>query len=800
MTKKYTIKKLPSKQLAYFDCKKHHDYYYALKTIVDNGEYPTILQVSNLAKGEQHYLKAGTELWKKNILDLIKKKQEEWKLHGGNIYIKISKTIDKYIDQGKRPTKSLICLESGVGPNYLYWKSHPFQSVLLNRITKECHLYDLMKQKKKQKKRIQQINEEQANIPTDMKPLITTSYTLDNLHSLILNNDNTDLNTYKSIALTIHKTKYTIPLSQIMYEKRKRRTKLRKYYILENTFNPSRIILFHALIYILFTLSNSPNTMKNTLLQILNYLDFCDDHSNIYVPLNVKQARLGYQSYVNDLVQRVSLSKLSNNTANTLQNSIIRFITKIFPDPSVNTTIFRKIHKIPKYESPNKTVVSNTQAIEAIAYYYHFFTKITKIVLDEKTTFPCVITIMDTKYLCVPYGEKTIYQDKANTISDYIFSFFDINTSSLHSFEEISSKLETNDTYRRGREIAALRKQHKRFLSKINIMNGDIYNPYRIRLAQYAFQAFYMLFAALTGMKDSELYNFSWGKNDEFDIQKTSKKGVVTIKPRASYKEMTYEIQRFGITLLRQATKLRRYLLKNNNCDKFFFTGHSDDISFNAIQAGCYAGTILKLHQTINPKLPSISTQKFRVFKNQTIMTQNNGNAWIASVMLGHSLKTNATYYQNKVKYQQEKELYNFAKAMISTTKRSTNQDNAFTCDSYEQPEYSIENSTLTCDNIFACFICKKYKLYPDKEDIHKLLSLRYVIYRINQKRTFNAEHFNQVLKPVDQMAETLLRIMLREYNCKTMMKNLQTKVYNHAQLHPYWDFKLRYLYNLGIL
>jgi len=799
MDKKYTIKKMPSKKSSYFDCKKHQDYYYALKTIVDYGEYPTIVQVSNLAKCEESYLKSSTKLWKKNILALIKKKQEEWKLHGGNIYIKISKTIDKYIDQGKRPTKYSICLESGVGPNYLYWESHSFQSVLLNRIKKECHLYDLMKQKKKEKKRIQKITEKQASIPTDMKPLITVSYTLENLHLLIIDND-TDINTYKSISLTIYKTKYTVPLSQIMYEKRKRPTKLRKYYILENTFNPSRIILLHTLIHILFPLRNSLNTMNNTLLQILNYLDFCDDHSNIYIPLNVKQARLGYQSYVNDLVQRISLSQLSNTTANTLQNSAIKFITKIFPDPNVNTKIFKKIHKIPKYESSNKTQVNNRQAIEAVTYYYHFFTKITKIVLDEQTIFPCVITIQNTKYLCIPYGQRTIYQENANTTSDYIFSYFNINTPSLHTFKEISSQLKKNDKYERERENAARKKQYKKFLSKINIMNDNMYNPYRIQLAQYAFQAFYMLFAVLTGMKDSELYNFSWGTNDEFDIQKTFKKGVVTIKPRSSYREMTYEIQRFGITLLRQATKLRRYLLKNNNYDKFFFTGHSDHISNNAIQTGSYAQAILQSHQTINPKLPSIGTRQFRVFKNQTIITQNNGNAWLASVMLGHSLKTNATHYQDKVKHQQEEELYNFAKAMISTTKRSTNQDNTFTCDSYEQPEYSIDNSTLTCDNIFACFICKKYKLYPDKEDIHKLLSLRYVIYRINQKRTFNEEHFNQVLKPVDQMAETLLHIMLREYNCKTIMKNLQTKVYNHAQLHPYWDFKLRYLYDLGIL
>jgi hypothetical protein len=157
-------------------------------------------------------------------------------------------------------------------------------------------------------------------------------------------------------------------------------------------------------------------------------------------------------------------------------------------------------------------------------------------------------------------------------------------------------------------------------------------------------------------------------------------------------------------------------------------------------------------------------------------------------------------HYQGRDKKQREAEMYRFANAMVQAARITSEQTSDTQCGSYDEPEFITESKGLTCDNIFACFICKKYRIHADEDDIHKLLSLRYIIHRIGTTRAFTEEHFKTVLEPVSEMAMGYLKAMVVTYQCSVLINEIQTKVYHRAILHPYWEFKLKYLYDIGVL
>lgn len=798
INQKHQIKKMP--YLKHFENEYHKRIYIALKQTVDNGMRPLKIPILRLAGLDRGYFEYGKQSWKQDMLKLIETKELEWQQHGGIEYIKIDKIIDEKIKKRECPSESVVLQAAGFSDMYFRDKDnfYPFREKLFKRIKSECLAFENAKILERELIQEQLAKQMLESIPDEMELLRIEGFTAEELFETFFQN-NASEEICKSVGLLLPEIRESaIPFSHVMYAERERvPTNSRSYYINPGSFNISRIPILYALIQLAYKNRNNPNTLLSTLKEVLEYLDYCDNLDEHFIPANKEGAREGYQSFILHLRKKISLNTLSSGSGNIIQNKVIVFLKFIFPNHDDRHYIFKKIKKIKRDYNSNSNEVEDNSAMYAITYYAQFFLKVCKLLFDEKTIFPCAISIQEKHYLCIPYNDILIHHESPILVDRSPFQYYNVNTGSFRTINEIAPLDEHFSEYHRSNKMRGL----KNIESIAKDINSNFNHRYRLQLAERAFQAFYMLLSAITGMKDSELANLRWGDDDQLDIEKTASKGIVTIKPRAHYKEMNYEIHRYGVTLLRQAVKLRRYLLQGYQSENFFFIGCGANISItSALKSGKYGGEIIRKHQVINPDLPRIGTRKLRIFKSSQIMKQSNGNAWLASVMLGHSLSVNISHYQSKAKKERESELRQFAELMLQNIKNRKNDNSKPICESYDTPEFFFENKALTCDNIFACFICKKHRLHPDEEDIHKLLSLRYVIQRINTARAFSKEHFDTVLQPVDEMTLALLKLMATKYGCGALINTIQDRVYKKAELHSYWDFKIRYLYELGVI
>ncbi len=738
---------------------------------------------------KQIYKEAGVSTFQRRINNKynqrFKKRFErvdsKWLKSGGSDYKKLKAELEKILDEDKKPSEGIVGRRAGYGSILLdsYAKKFPNHKTFLwrKKLAKEIKEGVIIWEKNKEQNRLNNLKRQcHGETPSD-------------LYDKYIQNTQ-DIEEYKNIKIKYDHMTISIDLGAYMFK---------DYKNLES-FTPKRKPLLDAIIKLAYSyLDKSPVTGESMTRRFLRFLKFVYDN-NLPLPIEPNNARYVAQEYRNYCIN----SKTSQNTNAINFNLTLICFKHLFENPDVYAKTFKGIKKIKRQDKKNSTYANIDDVGYAISYYYNFFTKVSDFIFEKKS-FPYKLTLNGKETLLVPFNKRFFITK--DTLSNNISwqRYIDFDNGKLRSEKDMLQNIQFLSPDRNSKSNhtkSDYTSEYTRYLKKrkaiIDDANSNHLHEARLELAQRAFKAFYMLFAAFTGMKDSELASFEWPDDEKIESTKSTIMNVAVIKPRANYKEIHLTINRIGVPLFKKALKLRKYLLQGNTCPKFFFTGYLNQVDYGTtLTQGNYGSQCISRHKVAHPNLPMIGTKKLRVFKNKMVLSITKGDMWLASASIGNSLRVNAEHYQGESEEKKDTQLNYFVENMVRQLKEYDNETITpqGKCESHNNPESINEGETLNCNNPFDCFKCKHYYATTDQETIHKLISLQYIIKRIQSKRAYNDIHFDEIMRPIEKKIERILIAMAIRYDLGNILNEITTLVFKKEILHPYWAFRLHHLF-----
>jgi hypothetical protein len=303
-------------------------------------------------------------------------------------------------------------------------------------------------------------------------------------------------------------------------------------------------------------------------------------------------------------------------------------------------------------------------------------------------------------------------------------------------------------------------------------------------------------------MNDSTAASLKW--TSDFKLEKNKHK-FRNIKYRAGNKIVEFQIQSKFLKDFNKYLLLRDYLLNGKEFDYLFFYGYNKNIYFNNAQKKGTFSSIINgyFKKKIDPNLPIINSKQLRV--NKTYQVIKSDGIIAASQLAQSSISTIITSYLGE---SQKSTDYQFSEYFDTLNKKifeksSTEKEIAIgRCKKTNTPDKKFAPIIFqnNCDYNEGCLFCTNFRLHVDKIDLQKLYSLKYVIneckYVAKDENHFISIYGN-VLKRIISIEEEIIN------TSKLSKKDLQKyekDVFENENLHPYWEYKLNTLINMGVL
>ncbi|HGJ7737426.1 TPA: hypothetical protein ACJXY4_005384 [Pseudomonas aeruginosa] len=354
----------------------------------------------------------------------------------------------------------------------------------------------------------------------------------------------------------------------------------------------------------------------------------------------------------------------------------------------------------------------------------------------------------------------------------------------------------------------------------LDAANRDERYWHRLNVAGLAVKAYASLFLMITGATPTEFQQFNYA--DALDIEKSPlKKELSAVKFRAGGKATLYSIgQGTGLPLLKEYLKLREWILNGATHERLFFSMPSADervsdskefYEFNVVYL------LPKFFKTISgtfldPKVPRLSSRKMRKYKSLVMHAAGVSPSTVAAT-LNHSVAVNLSTYSEATPEQQEAEFGQFWQAMrhaakVTVERSLRSAEGEITtatghCDGFNQPIPLRDLGTIAikpnCRTQYGCLYCEHYICHSDEEDLHKILSLQYVINSV-RKVAPDAPHAEALYKELSIRVEFILEALAeRSDEIKQLVEAIKTKVFEYGELTPFWESRLSRYEKMGV-
>ncbi|CAD5378739.1 conserved hypothetical protein [Pseudomonas sp. OF001] len=357
--------------------------------------------------------------------------------------------------------------------------------------------------------------------------------------------------------------------------------------------------------------------------------------------------------------------------------------------------------------------------------------------------------------------------------------------------------------------------------ANLQAANEDSRHWHRLNAAGLAAKSYAALFLMITGATPTEFAQFSY--SDALEVEKSPiRKELSAVKFRAGGKSTIYNIGRdTGLPLLKQYLKLREWILDGVKHEYLFFTMPE----FNQLRSSKrvfselhVTQAITTLHRSISgvfldPKVPRLSPRKMRKYKSNGMHTAGLSPSDVA-VSLNHTEAVNLSTYADATPEQLEAEFGQFwqairhaAHVVRERSQAAMGADIATAaghCDGFNQPIPVDDFGTVAiepnCRTQYGCLYCEHYICHSDEEDIHKLLSLQYVINAV-RKSASDATHVEALYKELSIRIEFILDVLgERSDVVKHLVEAIRVKVLKYGELTAFWEARLSRYEKMGVI
>ncbi|WP_331351989.1 hypothetical protein [Cellvibrio sp. UBA7671] len=510
-------------------------------------------------------------------------------------------------------------------------------------------------------------------------------------------------------------------------------------------------------------------------------------------------ARLAFEKYSVRLAIQLACEAITSYTALTRQNIFKWLLLGCFPQDGHYIT-----HGIASFSSKrgHHKVPEEAEVTRFAQVTYLIGFTVTDFIVENKT-FPLHLEVASFKKYIFPFNSACPgqYPKAFDAVNRETGEFESLDTL-MQRFPN-SPKRITNYYLKRAR--AQLQKS-----------NEDMRCTARLRLASIAVAAYTLLLQLITGMSPAELRGIKYSDVVEAGTGQVTAE-LSSIKNRARGKKTYYSLGgKIGRRILLDYLRIRNWLLDGKDCDYLFarlgrtgsYTG-----SFLKLDRGYSKSAIERIRKFVDDeKLKYIGPSQARKYKSLVFHELKIPNKLTASI-LNHTEKTNAVNYAETSPERSQIEFHNYWESVrrhaATIIHRNTNNDDSLVtpsgvggCNSFRNPSTSFERAPLVpdCTTQFGCLYCDHYIFHADFEDLHKLLSLKYVIQEI-RKCASSIEHSTKLLQDLMiRIDQVVLGVSEISENHKLIVSQSNHRVFELGDLTAFWEARLRRLELSGVV
>lgn len=357
--------------------------------------------------------------------------------------------------------------------------------------------------------------------------------------------------------------------------------------------------------------------------------------------------------------------------------------------------------------------------------------------------------------------------------------------------------------------------------ANLDAANEDERHWHRLQVAGLAAKAYASLFVMITGATPTEFDQFSYA--DALEVEKSPvKKELSAVKFRAGGKATLYNIGRdTGLSLLKEYLKLREWILNGATHEGLFFTMPATGARVSTNHEFSYLKTTDMMSRFfrsvsgtfLDPKVRILSPRKMRKHKSLGMHSAGVSPSTVAA-NLNHSEAVNLSTYSEATPEQQAAEFGRFWQAMHHAAQvvRERSQRPAKGeiatatghCDGFSQPipvcDFGAVAIEPNCRSQYGCLYCEHYICHSDEEDLHKIVSLQYVINAV-RKAAPDAAHAEALYKELSIRIEFILEALgERSDAVKQLVEAIKVKVFEYGELTPFWENRLSRYEKMGVV
>lgn len=529
-------------------------------------------------------------------------------------------------------------------------------------------------------------------------------------------------------------------------------------------------------------------------------LDWCDanSYSNAFESaISVGEA---YREYTQHLNNRLANSEIVPLSASNQQRAFAKLVELRFPEES--PYIIRSVISIKR----NRGDTLPPREVHVYTYLRTCLTlarRLSQFVMTSEK-YPCVIEFEDFEVVIFPSnnGVMTPFAKRMGWI--YNASEHRVSTEA----EYIALAEKDGQTLRRSDAQSAIKSAQ----ANIDSANSDSRSIYRLQLSSLAAQAYASILLIVTGATPSEFIQFDYEEGLEV-AKSIVKKQLSSVKFRAKGKVTRYALgQKNGLGILREYLKLRKWILGDEVVDELFFTMQ---------KVGVYTGAYAQLPNNFSKKLydriggvyldpacPNISSRSIRKFKSVVLHGLGLSPTTVADVM-NHTVSTNSSSYTQTTIEKQELEFGDYwqsvRKAAAIVRDRCATESLATAsghCDAFNdpQPTEGVISMQPNCRTQYGCLYCTHYICHSDEQDVHKIISLQYVINAIRGTAP-DIHHAEILYRDLSVRIKFILEaISARSSAAAEIVEAVKRKVHDFGVLTPFWENRLQRYEKLGVI
>lgn len=546
-----------------------------------------------------------------------------------------------------------------------------------------------------------------------------------------------------------------------------------------------------------------------TRLKFIEYfIDWLNTHGYREMFASAAQAQQAYRDYTAHLNHQIAHQALKPVSAKNTQRHISRLIELLYPEDShhILAGAVRIISDGGSEAASDVNAEVYWDVCLAIARQCSAF------VLNSQS-YPFVVSIRDYEVVGFPSNHGWVGPFKESVPS---YNAGERRISTVEEFRAAYEKLGRRLPIKSAAEATLLRA-----MANLDVANEDESYWHRLQVAGLAAKAYASLFMMITGATPSEFDQFSYA--DALEVEKSPiKKELSAVKFRAGGKETLYNIGRgTGLPLLKEYLKLREWILNGATHERLFFTmpanyerartnNEFSDLKTTQYLSGFFntiSGTFL------DPNVPRLSPRKMRKHKSLGMHAAGLSPSTVAAT-LNQSVAVNLSTYSEATPEQQEAEFGQFwqvmrhaAQVVRERSQRPAKGEIATAaghCDGFNQPipvrDFGAVAIEPNCRSQYGCLYCEHYMCHSDEEDLHKIVSLQYVINAV-RKAAPDAAHAEALYKELSIRIEFILEALgERSDAVKQLVEAIKARVFEYGELTPFWERRLSRYEKMGVV